>query len=69
MENNQKEESESSKVFQGLTQQTIITIIYAVIQLLYFSVMSRLLDKEDFGYYGIISALSRFLRISLFSNF
>ena len=58
MENNQKEESESSKVFQGLTQQTIITIIYAVIQLLYFSVMSRLLDKEDFGYYGIISALS-----------
>jgi O-antigen/teichoic acid export membrane protein len=49
---------ESSKVFKGLSQQTIITVIYAVIQLAYFSIMSRLLSKEDFGYYAILSAIT-----------
>ena len=50
--------TESSKVFRGLTHQTIVTIVYAIIQLAYFSAMSRLLNKEDFGYYAIVSALS-----------
>jgi PST family polysaccharide transporter len=49
---------ESTKVFRGLSQQTIITLIYAIIQLAYFSIMSRLLSKEDFGFYAILSAVT-----------
>lgn len=49
---------ESTKVLRGLSHQTVITLVYAVIQLAYFSIMSRLLGKEDFGYYAVVMAIS-----------
>ncbi len=49
------------KVYKGASSQTIVTIILGILGILYFSVMSRLLSKEDFGYFAIISAVSSIL--------
>ena len=51
-------ETNSSKVFKGLRVQTLVTVSQVVIHLAYFSIMSRLLSKEDFGYFGIITAVT-----------
>ena len=54
-------ETNSSKVFKGLRVQTLVTVSQVVIHLAYFSIMSRLLSKEDFGYFGIITAVTYIL--------
>lgn len=54
-------ESGSSKVFKGLRSQSVITILLAVIQLVYFSLMSRLLTKEVFGIFAVITAITAIL--------
>lgn len=54
-------ESGSSKVFKGLRSQSIITFLLAVIQLVYFSLMSRLLTKEVFGIFAVITAITAIL--------
>lgn len=51
--NNKKEE-----VFSGIKSQTLITIIMGVVEVFFFSLMSRLLSQEDFGYYAIITAVT-----------
>ncbi|TYK37816.1 lipopolysaccharide biosynthesis protein [Bacteroides pyogenes] len=47
----------SSKLFSGLSVQTIITIILAVLELFYFSIISRLLSKTDFGYFAAATGI------------
>ena len=46
----------------GLSVQTIITIVLAVLEIVYFSIMSRLLSRSDFGYFaaamGIMTVFS-----------
>ncbi len=49
--------SNTEKAIKGLSSQTIVTIALGVIEIVSFSIMSRLLTKEDFGYYAAISAI------------
>ena len=52
-----KEKSNKQKVVQGISSQTLVTIALGVVEIGSFSIMSRLLSKEDFGYYAAISAV------------
>ena len=49
----------SEKAMRGFGSQTLIVIGIGVVNLIYFSVMSRLLSKEDFGYFAIITAIGK----------
>lgn len=55
--------STTDKLFKGISVQTIITITIGVIEIVVFSIMSRLLTKEDFGYYATMTAL-----VSIFAS-
>lgn len=50
--------SNTSKVVKGLSSQTIVTIVLGVVEIASFSIMSRLLTQEDFGYYAAINAIT-----------
>lgn len=50
-------QSNTDKLFKGLSVQTIITVVMGVLEIAVFSIMSRLLTKTDFGYYATITAL------------
>ena len=52
------EQSNTNKVFKGVSTQTIITILIGIIEIVGFSIMSRLLSQQDFGYYAAITAIS-----------
>ena len=51
-------ESNSKKVIKGISSQTIVTIVYGVLEIIVFSIMSRLLSKEDFGLYASVTAIT-----------
>jgi PST family polysaccharide transporter len=53
-----KEVSNTQKVMKGISSQTIVTIVLGVVEIVTFSIMSRLLTKEDFGYYAAITAIT-----------
>lgn len=38
--------------------QTLVTVILGVLELIYFSVMSRLLTQKDFGFFALITAVT-----------
>lgn len=57
-------QSMSNKVTRGISSQTIVTFVMGVTEILVFSIMSRLLNKEDFGYYAAITAI-----MAVFSSF
>ena len=61
MENNQ---SNTQKAIRSLSSQTIVTIVLGVVEIVSFSIMSRLLSQQDFGYYAAIVAVS-----TIFSSF
>ena len=50
-------ESNTSKAIKGMSSQTLVTIILGVVEVVSFSLMSRLLSREDFGYYAAITAV------------
>lgn len=52
-----KQTSNSHKVLKGISSQTLVTIVLGVVEIVSFSIMSRLLTKQDFGYYAAISAI------------
>lgn len=52
------EVSNTSKVIKGMSSQTLVTVSYALVEIVSFSIMSRLLTKEDFGYFAAISAIT-----------
>ena len=51
-------QSNTSKVLKGVSTQTLITILIGVIEIVAFSIMSRLLSQQDFGYYAAVTAVS-----------
>lgn len=52
------EQSNVNKVLKGVSTQTFITILIGVIEIVSFSIMSRLLSQQDFGYYAAVTAVS-----------
>lgn len=55
----------TTKFFKGISTQTIITLTMGVMEIVVFAIISRLLSKEDFGYYAAISGIiAIFLSIS-----
>lgn len=57
-------QTNSNKVLKGVSTQTFITILSGVIEIVGFSIMSRLLSQQDFGYYAAITAV-----VSVFQAF
>lgn len=53
-----KKISNTSKAVKGMSSQTLVTIVQGVAEVVGFSIMSRLLTKEDFGYYAAITAVT-----------
>ncbi|MBO4573974.1 MAG: oligosaccharide flippase family protein [Bacteroidales bacterium] len=51
-------QSNTGKAIKGMSSQTIVTLVLGVAEVIGFSVMSRLLTKEDFGYYAAITAVT-----------
>ena len=50
--------SNTQKVIKGISSQTLITIGLGLVEILYFSIMSRLLSREDFGLFAAITAVT-----------
>ena len=48
----------------GMSSQTIVTIVLGLVEIISFSIMSRLLTQEDFGYFAAITAIT-----AVFSSF
>ncbi len=51
-------ESLTSKTVKSLSGQTFVTIVMAVLSLIVFAIMSRLLTKDDFGKYAALTAIT-----------
>ena len=49
--------SNTKKVIKGVSSQAFVTIVLGLLEIVSFSIMSRLLTQEDFGYYAAISAI------------
>lgn len=49
--------SNSEKLFKGLSVQTIVTIALGLLEIVTFSIMSRLLTKADFGYFAALTGI------------
>lgn len=52
------QESNTSKAIKGLSSQTIVTLVLGILEIVSFSIMSRLLTQQDFGYFAAISAVT-----------
>ena len=52
-----RNDSNTHKVLKGISSQTLVTILLGVVEIVSFSIMSRLLSKEDFGYYAAVTAV------------
>lgn len=50
--------SNTQKVIRGISSQTLVTILVGLVEIISFSIMSRLLTQEDFGYYAAITAIT-----------
>lgn len=51
-------DSNQKKVVKGISSQSIVTIVLGLVEIISFSIMSRLLTQEDFGYYAAITAIT-----------
>ena len=58
MSNMSNQESNTNKVVKGVSSQTLVTLVIGVVEMLSFSIMSRLLTQEDFGYFAAITAIT-----------
>ncbi len=50
--------SNTHAFFKGVSVQSIFTIILGILEILVFSIMSRLLTKTDFGYYAVLTGVT-----------
>ena len=50
--------SVTKKTIRGLSFQTLVTIVLGLVEIGAFSIMSRLLSQQDFGYYAAIVAVA-----------
>ena len=48
----------TQKVINGVSSQTIVTIVLGIVEIVSFSIMTRLLSQKDFGYYAAIVAVA-----------
>lgn len=53
-----QKDSNAHKVIKGASSQTIVTVVQGVLEVVSFSIMSRLLSEEDFGYYAAMTAIA-----------
>lgn len=53
----ERKESNTVKVIKGMSAQTLITVVLGFLEIISFSIMSRLLTEKDFGYYAAIIAI------------
>lgn len=53
-----EKKSTLDKFLKGISTQTLIAASNAVLQIVVFAIFSRLLSKEDFGYYAAITGLT-----------
>lgn len=51
-------QSNTQKAIKGISSQTLVTIVLGVVEIVSFSIMSRLLTQADFGYYAAINAIT-----------
>lgn len=51
-------QSNSQKVIKGISSQTVVTILIGLVEICSFSIMSRLLSKDDFGYFAALIAIT-----------
>ena len=49
--------SNTEKAIKGISVQSIVSISVGVVEIVSFSIMSRLLTKEGFGYYAVVMAI------------
>lgn len=56
--------SNSQKVIKGISSQSLVTVVLGIVEIISFSIMSRLLTKEDFGYYAALMAI-----VTVFASF
>ena len=49
--------SKSESLIKGISSQTVVTIVMGVLSLVSFSLFSRILDKEIFGYFAALTAV------------
>lgn len=47
----------TSKALKGMSSQTVVTIMLGLVEIISFSIMSRLLTPKDFGYFAALSAI------------
>lgn len=52
------DQTNTNKILKGVSIQSIVTISSGIIEILAFSIMSRLLTQEDFGYYAAVTAIT-----------
>lgn len=50
-------QTNTQKAVKGISSQTIVTIMLGLVEIVSFSIMSRLLSVQDFGYYAAMSAI------------
>lgn len=50
-------EDNKTKFLKGVSIQSVVTILMGILELAVFAVMSRLLTKEDFGYYAALMGI------------
>ena len=48
----------TNKFVKGISSQTGVTIVLGIVEIVSFSIMSRLLGQKDFGYYAAIVAVA-----------
>ena len=58
----QNRNNTTGKVFHGLKNQSMITITIGILEIISFSILSRILSQEDFGYYAIVTAVTVILQ-------
>lgn len=54
----EKLSSNTHKVVRGVSSQALVTIVLGVVEIASFAIMSRLLTREDFGYYAAVTAIT-----------
>lgn len=54
----ERNNSTARKAIKGLSTQTLVTIVMGVVEIVAFSIMSRLLTETDFGYYSAMVAIA-----------
>lgn len=49
--------SNTDKALKGMSSQALVTVLLGVLEVVSFAIMSRVLSKEDFGFYAAINAI------------